>query len=76
MRTGRPCLRLSTVTVVVRDSWSHVCGPVLDWPCALRWWMAADCSDSLRTQITSLYASQWIDSWGVAAALVQWPSLL
>lgn len=35
--------------VVVWDSWSHVRGPVLDWPCALRWWMAADCSDSLGT---------------------------
>lgn len=43
--------RCGTVTVVVWDSWSHVCGPVLDWPSALRWWMAADCSDSLGTRL-------------------------
>lgn len=42
-----PGLGHGTVAAVVRDSWSHVCGPVLAWPLALRWWMAADCSDSL-----------------------------
>lgn len=43
--------RRGKVTVVVWDSWSHVCSPVLDWPCALRWWMAADCSDSLGARL-------------------------
>lgn len=36
--TGHVLARCSTVAAVVWDSWSHVCGPVLDWPCALRWW--------------------------------------
>lgn len=44
-------LRFSTVIVAVWDSQSHVCGPALDWLCALRWWMAADCSDSLGTRL-------------------------
>lgn len=37
--------------MVVWDVWSHVCGAVLAWLGAWRWWMAADCSDSLAAPI-------------------------
>lgn len=36
--------------------------------------MAADCSDSLGTRLVRCAPSQWADSWGADAELVQCPS--
>lgn len=42
---------MACVAMVSLDVRSHVYGPVLAWLRAWRWWMAADCSDSLAAQI-------------------------